>query len=214
LLRFARQNAPVTIALLPRLITSLRHLLGATRRQLLFALNIYALIYALHCVAPVVIEGRVLFLVLPRIRWEVALDLMYALNLLLWFGSWYLASVLAARMLPASRLGNGTMLAVFLAGMLGTLGALREFVFHMREWNYSPHLMLAQMRFSERLYELVFYQASSSSFRAWMALFGGLLPLLALIALIVIIIGATRMITYFADSDEIDPARLSGKNTR
>jgi hypothetical protein len=103
---------------------------------------------------------------------------------------------------------------VFIAGALGTLGALREFVFHIQEWNYSPHLLRVHMRISEALYELVFYQSSLGSFKAWMALFGGLLPLLALLGLAVVIIGATRTATYFASDDDIDPARLSGRNTR
>lgn len=188
---------------------SLRNLLGTTRRQLLFALNIYVLIYALHCLAPVVLEGRVLYPVLPRMGWDAARDLLYSTNLLIWLGSWYLASMLGARVLPRDRLGNATLLSVFFAGALGTLGALREFVFHMREWNYSPHLLRAQMRISEWLYEIAFYQSSRDSFKAWMVLFSGLLPLLALIALAVIIIGATRTATYFASDDEIDPRRLA-----
>jgi len=197
----------------PRPAVSLRNLLGATRRQLLFALNIYVLIYALHCLAPVVLEGRVLFPILPRMSWDAARDLMYAMNLLLWFGSWFLASVLAARAFPRDRLGNATMLTVFIAGALGTLGALREFVFHMQEWNYSPHLLRVQMRISEALYEVVFYQSSLASFKAWMALFSGLLPLLALIAFAAIIIGATRTATYLASDDAIDPRRFSRRNT-
>lgn len=150
---------------------------------------------------------------LPQIAFEPAVDLFYSMNLMLWIGSWFFASALAARVLPRDRLGNATMLAIFISGALGTLGALREFVCHMQEWDYSPHLLRAQMRISEALYEVVFYQSSLTSFKVWMALFSGLLPLLALVSLAVITIGATRTVTYFSSSDEIDPSRLSGRST-
>ena len=199
---------------MPRPSASLRNLLGATRRQLLFALNVYVLIYALHCLAPIILESKVVLPVLPRMDYDAARHLMYAANLLIWLGSWFLASVLAARVLPRGRPGSATLLAVFTAGALGTLGALREFVCHMKEWNYVPHLLLVQMRTSERIYELAVSQASGATFKTWMVLFGGFLPLLALIVLAVVIIGATRAATYFVSDDEIDPSRLSGRNTR